>query len=142
MVGKPKNHISQRIWRHAIYASLINLCISFFSDKNLAVEGEAFQKSLYWEYRNKMSRAIDGNFDRRYYSHVCPSSYSRKKLWLRVEFHRLIEVYAVKYFRGKYEVYSIDTGFSDVNENNEYNEVIWFPWGKLLLNRDKSQWSF
>ena len=68
-----------------------------------------------------MSLTIDGNYARKFYDRACPGSYSGNPVWFRVEFRRLVEVYAVKYFRGKLEIYSKDTGFSDVNVDKEYN---------------------
>jgi len=116
LVNQQKSYFAKH--GHAIYISLINLCVSFFSDKNLAVEGKAFQNNLYRWHKNKMPLTIDGNYGRTYYDRSCPGSYTKNSLWFRVEFRRLVEVYAVKYFRGKFEIYSKDT---DVNVNKEYN---------------------
>ena len=87
------------------------------------MEGKAFENHLYRHYKDKMSRTIDGNYARKI-DPSCPGSYSANDVWYRVEFRRLVEVYAVKYWRGKFEIYSKDTGFSDVNVNKEYSYVI------------------
>ena len=72
-----------------------------FSDRNLAVEGKAFLKETYrWE-RKKIPAIIDGNHTRAYWDNACPYVYEMETTWFRVEFLRLVEVFAVKIKPGK-----------------------------------------
>ena len=85
-----------------------------FSDRNLAVEGKAFLKETYrWEMK-KIPAIIDGNHTRAYWDNACPQVYEMKTTWFRVEFLRLVEVFAVKIKPGKFEV-------SDFHGKNYHN---------------------
>ena len=98
------------------YISLLILCMSFFSDRNVAVEGKAFQNNIYHLFKKKIPAAIDGNHARKYYDRACPTSYMSKTSWFRVEFLRLVEVFAIKILPGKFGRYSMDGGLSHVNK--------------------------
>ena len=82
----------------------------------MAVEGKAFQNNIYNFFKKKIPAAIDGNHARKYYDRACPNSYESKTSWFRIEFLRLVEVFAIKILPGKFGRYSRDSGISDVNK--------------------------
>ena len=67
------------------------------------MEGKAFlEKSYGWE-KKKIPTIIDGTHNRRYWTNACTQVYATTTNWFRVEFLRLVEVFAVKIKPGKFE---------------------------------------
>ena len=73
--------------------------LTFFSDKNLAPEGKAYQSD--GVTGSKASAAIDGNTARRPTDSHCPRSLVVDgDAWFRIEFAKFIEVFAIKIWPG------------------------------------------
>ena len=94
------------------------------SDRNLAVEGKAFLKEIKPWLRKKIPALIDGNHNRAYWDNACPGVYATKTNWFRVEFLRLVEVFAVKIKLGKLERCSKVSDFHGENDHNYQLESI------------------
>jgi len=67
--------------------------------RNLAVEGKAYH-SLAFGKKNA-SKAIDGQTQIIFSDDSCITSRRQEKIWWRVDFAKLIEVYAVQITPGK-----------------------------------------
>ena len=89
-----------------------------FSDSNLAVEGKAFLKTTYVFETKKIPAIIDGNHNRKYWDNACVHVPETDTNWFRVEFHRLVEVFAVKIKPGKFERCSKVTDCHGENDHN------------------------
>ena len=75
---------------------------TFFSDKNLALEGKAYQSD--GVIGTKAFAAIDGNTARKpTHSRYPRSLVVNGKAWFRIEFVKFIEVFAIKIWPGKLE---------------------------------------
>ena len=78
-----------------------NVCVHFASVmwRNLAPGGKAFQSDQRpWINATK---AIDNADTPKFTTHTCTRTQNRPKSWWRVDFNKLVEVYAVKVMPGK-----------------------------------------
>ena len=71
------------------------------------MEGKAFQNYVFKWFEKRIPAAIDGNHERKHFDRACPHSYHTKRGWFRVEFLKLVEVFAIKILPGKFGRHSI-----------------------------------
>ena len=88
---------NQYPWR---YEHLMNL-MSLFSDRNLAQEGTAYLRDALMLHR--APDTINGNVVRQFKDTPCPMSYSALGVWWRVDFVKLVEVFAIKIMPGEFK---------------------------------------
>jgi len=75
--------------------------MSLFSDRNLAQEGTAYLRDAFMLH--KAPDTINGNVLRKFKDTNCPMSYSALGVWWRVDFVKLVKVFAIKIMPGKFE---------------------------------------
>jgi len=90
--------------------------------KNLALEGTATTSSA--NRKHNAYKAIDGNAKRILYGDSCIFTSRRKRIWLRVDFLKPIEVYGVEITPGKMEMLHKYIKVSYENVNKEHIQCI------------------
>ena len=93
------------------------MCFFSVSGKNLAPEGTAYLSRS--RQRNNPTKVIDGNTSKRYSFHTClKATWTKRKTWWRVDFDKLIVVYAVEITPGKL-IFCKKGNISGVDVNKE-----------------------
>ena len=101
MVTKCTKTAKSILFAYCQFYIMCSFCVYLFSviGKNLAPEGKAYQS--YALRGNNASKANDGQTTNRFSRNKCAQSLQKKRAWWRVDWKKLVEVYAVEIMPGK-----------------------------------------